>query len=104
MQLPLDKLAEISTALDLAEGALAEGAIISAHEQATIAETVLQSVRDGFKELSPAQQAAITPLAKPLSQRLAAVQSQLPVIKAVAAGSVEEDPEQDEDPEESSQN
>jgi len=102
MDVPLDRLAEVSAVLARGEEAAEEGGWTVARDALDEADALLQGLREDYVTLPAAVRPTMAALATPLRQRRDALAGRVPAPRAVSevpAALAVDDPEQEADPE-----
>ena len=94
----LKLLADASLALEAAEAAAGDGALMAAREALDSAERGLETLRERWLAMGAAQRAVIGRAAADVSERTDALARRLPRAVALGQAPIEHDPEQDVDP------
>jgi hypothetical protein len=98
MDVHLKALAEVSLAVERAQSAAGDGALMAAREALEEAEQGLQLLRERWPEMAGAERALVGRAAAPVKQRLDAIAARLPRTSALSQVAPEHDPEQEQDP------
>ena len=98
MDAHLKVLADVSLAVERAEGAAGEGAFTAAREALDEAESGLQVLRERWPEMVPAERTLVGRAAAPVKQRLDALARGLPRPRALSEAAPGHAPEQEQDP------
>jgi hypothetical protein len=98
MDVHLKALAEVSLAVERAQSAAGDGALMAAREALEEAEQGLQLLRERWPEMVGAERALVGRAAAPVKQRLDAIAARLPRTSALSQVAPEHDPEQEQDP------